>query len=724
MVISSLKFIKSKFIFVFFPSLVFLIIGISTLSDYGMNWDEPIHFMRGQAYLHYFLTGEKDYKSLHPYPRLVSECPPKVKNCAISPIGPVDRTEYLGNITYEDAVLKNATAGQPWRSYYQHDDYTYNEFIKMEDGHPPLGGIFAAVTNKIFYQDLKIMHDVESYHLSEVLISFLIVFAVSVFVYYNFGVYPAFFAGVTIASYPLFFGESHFNIKDPALASFYGLTIITFYFGIIKNNWKILVISAILAGLAMGIKFNILFLPLIIGPWFVFYLCSYFFKNMKKYLKLKKLMDFWRIGIALVFYPVVVFLVFYMLWPVLWPDPVNNFLKTLSFYEQIGLGTPPELSKYLIRGWNTYPLQWIMFTTPIPVLALVAVGGIGSTFDFIFKRKHLPVLMLLWLTIPILRVSYPGTSIYGGVRQIMEYVPALTALAGAGVYYLLLITKATGNVLLKYIVILMISVSMIFTVYEVASIHPNENVYFNQLIGGLSGARDRAIPYWGNSYGNVYQQGIEWLNANAEAGAKLGFPVSTGGNLTRVKLRPDINYLNSHWSGPNMGGEYEMELYFDWGPREWYSYAYYDTFVEPVFVAQVDGVPLLKVWKNDFEHTRPQYREEVEYKIVQNKSEDGILFLDLGQVVPLTRIVIEHSKEGCDIQKGGFIETSTDGLTWKRDEETIASPQVPTNVNGWDEDTFVFMFAARSARYISVNTQMKDSCILKTPKIIVKGIKS
>ena len=717
------KILRSKLSLAILPSVIFLVVGVWTLPHYGMNWDEPIHFMRGQAYLHYFLTGEKDYKSLPPYPKLIPDCPTK-KNCDVSPPGTADTTAYQGNITYEEAVLKNVPRDQVWRGYYQHDNYTFNDFIKMEDGHPPLGGILAALTNKIFYQHLHIITDVESYHLFEVLASFAIVLAVSIFVYLSFGSFPAVVAGIALASYPLFLGESHFNIKDPPLSAFFGLTLIFFYFGIIKNNWKLIIVSAVLFGISMSIKFNVVFLPIIILPWLLVYLVKLFSDNRKKirgFSSLRKLIPA-HILVSLILYPIVASLTFYILWPFLWPDPINNFLKILTYYKQIGTGTPPELVDYIVKGWNTYPFLWIIYTTPIPVLTLTIVGMIGSVYDLIFKRKHLPLLLLLWLLIPILRVSYPGTSIYGGVRQIMEYIPAMAVMVGAGAYYLINLAKLSRRVIIVYFVVLGIIASLIFAVIETASIHPNENVYFNQLIGGLSGAKVKDIPYWGNSYGNVYLQGIMWLNANAEPNAKLGFPVSTGGNLERVKLRPDIYYWNGHWSGPIMGGEYEMELDFDWDPKEWYSYAYYETFVEPVFLARVDGVPLLKIWKNDLAHTKPGYEKEIEYQILDISITAGQMKLDLGKAIPLTRVVVEHSQTDCELQKGGYIATSEDELSWKKDPETIAAPQVPVNVTGWDEDTFVFLFAARKGRYILLDTLMKDSCYLNSPSVKVYGL--
>ncbi|MDP3983026.1 MAG: hypothetical protein Q8Q65_03045, partial [bacterium] len=45
-------------------AVIYFTINLFTLSDYGVNWDEPVHFMRGQTFLRYMLEGKKDYADL------------------------------------------------------------------------------------------------------------------------------------------------------------------------------------------------------------------------------------------------------------------------------------------------------------------------------------------------------------------------------------------------------------------------------------------------------------------------------------------------------------------------------------------------------------------------------------------------------------------------------------------------------------------------------------
>src|SRR3989339_848755 len=101
--------------------ILFFVIALGTIYDYGISWDEPIHLQRGQAYLYYILTGKTVY----------------------------DETDI--------------------KSYYQNEQLTAKYFLDKDDGHPPLNGIFASISNVIFYQQLGILGDIESYHLFNVL---------------------------------------------------------------------------------------------------------------------------------------------------------------------------------------------------------------------------------------------------------------------------------------------------------------------------------------------------------------------------------------------------------------------------------------------------------------------------------------------------------------------------------------------------------------------------
>jgi hypothetical protein len=409
-------------------------------------------------------------------------------------------------------------------------------------------------------------------------------------------------------------------------------------------------------------------------------------------------------------------------WPYLWNNFFSRLDLVIGYYKTIGSGTPAELSSYLFHGWNLYPLIWTVLTTQIPILMFWGIGLYAATK---YWKKHSALIFLagLWAIVPLLRASWPGVNLYGGIRQFMEFLPALSIFSGFGAQWLWTQKRTT---LIMPLVIL----ALLFATLEIIFIHPNQNVYFNQFIGGLSGAKDKKIPYWGNSYGNAYQQGVDWLNKNAEKNAKLSLPISNMVNIPRLKLRPDIDFSNAYWSGTDKKGEYEMELYFDYPPINWYRYAYLDNYLNPIYEAKVDGVPILKIWKNDLAHTKSGLESEQVIKPHSVIVKDDYLLIDLGQIYQLARITINHGTNNCFKQSGGYITHSLTGVEplggndWIREDESIDHPQVATNLVGIDETTFVYLFAAKSARYILLDPQMKNSCLLNNPQIEVRVLKS
>jgi len=52
-------------------------------------------------------------------------------------------------------------------------------------------------------------------------------------------------------------------------------------------------------------------------------------------------------------------------------------------------------------------------------------------------------------------------------------------------------------------------------------------------------------------------------------------------------------------------GEYIVELTFNDTARAYDDkWNYVNKFLNPVYEVKVDGVPILKIWKNDFQHTK------------------------------------------------------------------------------------------------------------------------
>ena len=644
---------KGGLLVLLFSVIVFLIL-LFTLKDYGINWDEPWHYFRGQAYFHYLTTGRTNYEDI---------------------------------------------TGR--RSFFQNDSYNGIYFLKTDSAHPPANDILASLFNEVFFRKLDILGDIDSYHLFIIVTSFVAVLAVSLFAYESLGLLGALVAGLSLVLYPLFFSEGHFNIKDPVEMSFFVMVIWTFWKSLQRWNWKWLFLSLLSCGLALGTKFNIVFLPFILLP----YLLVRFWQDVKRG------GDWFRripasFKICFVLSPLIVGSVFIFFWPFLWHDTVKNFIDAVVYYRDIGTGQA-NFPGYTIAGLDLYPIFWIISTTP-PLTLVLGLIGIAGVFLRRKEKDNVGFLWLLWLIIPIARVTMPGTTIYGGIRQIFEYIPALSLLSGLGAKVWFDFVKPG----FKNIAVFILLILFIPQIVVLIRLHPNENVYFNFLVGGLPGAVQKNIPYWGNSYGNAYWQAIKWINAYTEKNARLGLVQGTGLNIPPIQLRKDIQFSNANWTGIFRGGEYLTELTFNSGINPYpYAWEYVNKILDPVYEIKADGIPIAKVWKNDLAHTNDQFKKPesrlLNYNYTTLKNEVDVVF---GDNVELTRFFLHYKLDKNCSGVSAQVETSIDGKTYVSEQERM--PNIQVTVSNLGPNTSPFFFAARDLRYLRVVTLDSNSCLL------------
>jgi hypothetical protein len=658
---------------------VFLFIGVFTLSDYGLNVDESIHFNRGQAYLRYILTGKKNYSGLAP--------------------------QLLHRGLTDDEVVEIKKEDR--RSLFQSEVQDANWFLSNEaihSGHPASSDVLAALTNVIFFQKLKVLGDLEAHHLFGLIVGAFLVFFVYIFAQEVYGGIAGLMAALALATYPLFLGESRFNVKDPPEAFFYTATLFSFWKGIKEKKAKYFLLFAFFFGWGMGTKFNIFFLAFTLLPW----LLILFWNNIRHLsFRIPK-----KIIWALLAFPFVVSLIFIMTNPTLWHDPIAEFLIIVDYYRDIGGfgGARATQPGFLWHNFNLYPGLTVFYTTPLITLSLSIIGILIAFYGWRKEKYKTSLLILLWFLIPIIRVTLPPNSIYGGLRQIMEYIPAMALLVGLGAERIkhFLINKIH---IPKRLVIFIFFFLFVPITIKMIKIHPNQNVYFNPLIGGLAGAAERSYPYAGNTMGNVYLQGIKWVNDNAEKDARLALPIGNITNLPWMKLREDIYFSNIFASNILRLGEYVMDTEQQ-GKIQNYQTSYYRQYVKPIYEVKVDNVPILKIWKNDKEHTYPGFltTKEVESKLLWDGKTKDVIF-DFDKLVVLERFSLNF-ESSCKEALGGKeqkIYYSVDGYHWN--VETMSD----WSFNGWTTDYSeegrkilaehdqVFLLAGRKARFLKID---------------------
>lgn len=650
-------------------ALVFFVFGLLTLAHYGINWDSINHLTRGQAYLNFYTTGKGDFSNL-----------PKFDWYWQNP-----KSLFIkSNISIQNV---------PRRSYYESDGTTYYWHLSHDGGHPVLSDILSSLFNKILFTKLKLINDIDSYRIYGLVLAASLVGLIFYWTSKAYGRFAGIIAAMSLSLYPLFWSESHFNTqKDIPETVYWSFMLFAIWKGITKRSVKWIILSGLLFGLALGTKFNIIFSVFVLIPWLIFVIKKGIFKN-KKLLISMAVAPF--IGVAMLFAS----------WPYLWPDLYSRILKIIGYYENIGLTSNVNPSFLGPLGINTYPVQWIIYTTPIVILVLFVLGFISALFKLTKERDKISLLFILWFLVPLIRVTLPGTTVYGGVRQIMEYIPAMAILSGLG-----------ASVVLKWfsrkkIATLVIILCFIPIIVKLIQIHPNENVYFNKLIGGLSGAKSKDFPSWGNSFGAAYRQGVIWINDNAPTGSKVALARELMPNIPTIWFRPDISFSSGYRSGYMRQGEYVIGLTYQGTNSYSYFDSYLDKFLSPVYEAKVDGVAIMKVWKNDDEHLKVNADDKLINNVSLVKDEAGLTF-DLGETKNLSRLEIQYSENHCTPLKSGLVQLSTDGKSYEQQWGALPLQWRIVTLGEQPQDGhFIEPFIGQQARFIKIQLTPLDTCL-------------
>ncbi len=302
----------------------FFVVGLATLPDYGINWDTINHLPRGQAYLNYFLTGLGDYSNLREWKSYWQN--PK-------------------SLSIDANIPKSEV---PTRSFYQNNATTFSWFMENDGvGHPPVSDILSSVFNKILFDKLRLINDIDAYRVYGVFLAACLVGLVFWWGSKIYGTFAGLLAAISLALYPLFWSESHFNTeKDIPETAFWGLMLFSVWKGVTRKSVKWLLLSGVFFGLALGTKFNILFSVLVVLPWLIFSVTKDFIKNLK-------------LVLAALASPFIGIAIFVASWPYLWQDIVGRIAKVIGFYRNIGLTVNPDVRFLGPFNIKTEPMQWI-----------------------------------------------------------------------------------------------------------------------------------------------------------------------------------------------------------------------------------------------------------------------------------------------------------------------------------------------------------------------------
>lgn len=444
-------------------------------------------------------------------------------------------------VTWDEA-LGDLFFGERYLSFFTSFDAKYLDFEKdpYPPGHVPdlsgspfrvrpweyypVANVLAAATSDLLSRRLGLLDPFDGFHAVNLLLGALLVVALHAFARRAYGGTAALLAVLLLFLSPRIVCDLMANIKDFPEMVLFTLAMLAAQRAVEHGSARGVLGAGALWGLALGTKANALFLPAI--PLAVLLVGS--------------VPPAWRgrgrsLLIALAGAGVVGAIVLLAAWPYLWADPAGRLAAHLRYIAH---------QKFQTRAESVAPpLEAVLFTTPIPFLALFLLGLV-PVWRRALARDRDALLPLAWIGVVLARLHLPGAVNFDGVRHFLEVFPAMALVAGAGGAWVArgIAARAGRRIPARAATALVIALPVASLAWSLARSHPFEIAYWNSLAGGLSGARARGFAQAGDYWGASYRTGLRWMNENAPRGAILAVPiVEHAVRLTApVWLRPDI----------------------------------------------------------------------------------------------------------------------------------------------------------------------------------------
>jgi hypothetical protein len=368
-------------------------------------------------------------------------------------------------------------------------------------------------------------------------------------------------AVILLVIHPRIYAHSFFNSKD---IPFLSMLIICIYTTIKAINTK-----KIMWFLAMGITGGILTNLRIIGALFPLMFALFYLYNNRTIL----LETRWHLLVAMVSG----LLTLYATWPYLWSNPIEHFMQAIDNMSNYRWENSNLFFGEIIYArklpWH-YLSIWIGITTPLIVIALLAVGSIAA-----IKHRGVFTVFILALLLPLVLVIILNSTLYDGWRHFYFLYPLIVIIATLGLSIILEKTSAAKAYGL-------IVIGVIPTLYFSIKNHPHQQVYFNELVSKKEQhlLHQFERDYWGASF----YQGLQQLSKNTDADTivftsniKVAYMNSL---LFHPNKKPFLKYVSSIDSASYYITNYRRDLS---------DYPY----EEKLFDISVQNSPIISAWK-------------------------------------------------------------------------------------------------------------------------------
>lgn len=369
-----------------------------------------------------------------------------------------------------------------------------------------------------------------------------------------------FAAGVTFL-YPTLFGHGFSNLKDTAQVSLFAISLFYLVRGTLKKRRMDYIVAAIIWGLGLASKFNVVYVPIIWGTWQVFYarlfvanenvdpssvrlrnqstplmrMSSLASESGQHFVRAAAAVSTIRGFILVIFVGIVVA---FIVWPYLWYDPVGRVREVVSYFMTVGQGyklfwggTAYQVGTGTVLWW--YPWLSLILTTPVSILILVFIGIVGG-----FNRRHRGLILLcfIWILVPFARAILPSAAFYDGMRHFMEVLPAWILLSTIGTVELIRLLRKLWKKIPVYYLYFVCVLPLFHLAWINIQYFPYSTGYYNMLAKDPNARFDRDIEALS------VQEGVRYLQEKYGA-IRVWSPIA--GHLSWYYLSQQDRYVYS-----------------------------------------------------------------------------------------------------------------------------------------------------------------------------------
>jgi len=431
------------------------------------------------------------------------------------------------------------------------------------------------------------------------------------------GLLPALLGFLLIAFDPFSIAISRLLHPDALLSALMLLALLSFMNFLYRGrHFYDMALAAIAAGLAWLTKSPSLFLI----PFFAL-LClieigrSWWTKRQLAW------RDVWRTSWPLLVWAAIAILVFVLLWPAMWVDPLGSLQQIFqgaSDYAAEGHAASTFFNGRIYTAgssdWRFYPVNYLWRTTPAVLIGLLLAG-----IALIFRRKVSFSRELKGATLILILFALCYTIFMTiGDKKFDRYLTpifaplALVAAVGwvTSVRNMLLWLRARWPDVSRKNKIIYTGVAIILVLVVVTQIsaalgtYPYYFTYYNPLMGGSSKAPDVMMIGWGEGL----DQAARYLNAKPDAAkfkVQSWYPDGSFSYIFDGSTIYDIYDINPEELGTE--ADYYVLYYHQW-QRQLPSSEFIEYFDQqvPEHIIYIDGLEYTRIYRRDTLQSPPQ----------------------------------------------------------------------------------------------------------------------